>query len=83
MINHSNSGKDFKIPDDIMEKWQRMVNIMYKLFRMLTGFIIKVNAPNFKSLPQMYPIRISIKLDRIIPGSRLVLLCNNPKMKKK
>jgi hypothetical protein len=45
MVIYSNSGKDFKIPDDIIKKWQRMVNIMSKLLRVPTGFIMKVNAP--------------------------------------
>lgn len=48
MINYSNSGKDFEIPVDIMEKWQRMVNIMSKLLHVPTGFIMKVNAPNIQ-----------------------------------
>ena len=48
MVNYSNSGKDFEIPVDIMEKWQRMVNIMSKLLRVPTGFIMKVNAPDIQ-----------------------------------
>jgi transcriptional regulator with GAF, ATPase, and Fis domain len=48
MVDYSNSGKDFEIPVDIMEKWQRMVNIMSKLLRVPTGFIMKVNAPHIQ-----------------------------------
>lgn len=48
MVNYSNSGKDFEIPVDVMEKWQRMVNIMSKLLHVPTGFIMKVNAPNIQ-----------------------------------
>ncbi len=48
MVDYSNSGKDFEIPVDIMEKWQRMVNIMSKLLRVPTGFIMKVNDPDFQ-----------------------------------
>lgn len=48
LINYSNSGKDFEIPVDIMEKWQRMVNIMSKLLHVPTGFIMKVNAPDIQ-----------------------------------
>lgn len=48
MVNNSNSGKDFEIPVDIMEKWQRMVNIMSKLLRVPAGFIMKVKAPNIQ-----------------------------------
>jgi len=48
MVNYSNSNKDFEIPVDIIEKWQRIVNIMSKLLHVPTGFIMKVNAPNIQ-----------------------------------
>jgi PAS domain S-box-containing protein len=48
MVDYSNSGKDFEMPVDIMEKWQRMVNIMSKLLHVPTGFIMKVNAPHIQ-----------------------------------
>lgn len=48
MVNYSDSGNDFEIPVDIMEKWQRMVNIMSKLLHVPTGFIMKVNAPDIQ-----------------------------------
>ena len=46
MVN--NSGKDFEIPVEIIEKWQRMVNVMSKLLRVPTGFIMKVNPPHIQ-----------------------------------
>jgi len=48
MVDYSNSGKDFEMPVDIMEKWQRMVNIMSKLLRVPTAFIMKVNASHIQ-----------------------------------
>jgi PAS domain S-box-containing protein len=48
MVDHSNSGKDFELPVEINEKWQRMVNIMSNLLRVPTGFIMKVNGPHIK-----------------------------------
>ena len=48
MVDHSNSGKDFELPVEINEKWQRMVNIMSNLLRVHTGFIMKVNSPHIE-----------------------------------